>query len=181
MCGYITRFCIRSTIIYHLYEILPPSKDSGVILCADDTILYYYWDEEMLQFLCLPIDDKLTWLEHIAYTHSKLSRSLCCEPYQILDSTTVFENTDRNLHSHISYGITLWGGICKVSEQNMHKLEKGCMIYAQKQLLCLHYTIVTKEQGIKIWWPLSTSSWQICVWCSTRYFAKAIFYKPNSV
>ena len=64
------------------------------------------------KFLGLLIDDKLTWSEHIAYVHSKLSKSLYAmnRSKYMIPSQYLKTLYDSLVQSYLSYGIILWGG-----------------------------------------------------------------------
>ncbi len=63
------------------------------------------------KFLGLFIDDKLTWSDHIAYTRSKISKSLYAinRMKNMIDTSHLKTLYDSLVHSYLSYGTILWG------------------------------------------------------------------------
>ena len=81
------------------------------------------------KFLGVTIDEKLCWNSHIQdctrklnYATATLSRIKDCIP----------ENLHKDLYhtlfeSHLSYGITVWGGIADSKLSQLHKIQKKCI------------------------------------------------------
>ncbi len=79
------------------------------------------------------IDDKLTWSEHIAYTKSKLSRSLYAmnRTKHIVPMRHTKTLYDSLFHSYITYGIVLWGSTYSSYLQQIRICQK-------KAMRCIH-------------------------------------------
>ena len=63
------------------------------------------------KFLGLVLDERLNWSHHLAYVRSKLSRSLYAmnRMKHILDTKHLTILYQSLIHSHLSYGLILWG------------------------------------------------------------------------
>ena len=87
------------------------------------------------KFLGLLIDDKLTWSEHIAYVHSKLSKSLyAMNRSKYLIPSQYLKTLYDSFGTIVPF---LWDNplgwcIYIIFEKNTHKPEESSAIYAQK-------------------------------------------------
>ena len=90
----------------------------NVIKCVTET-----------KFLGVIIDDKLTWEPHIKYLNSKLK----CEVGKLnrmkyVIPTELYKNLYHTLfESHLSYGITAWGGVSKRKIEPIFITQKKCI------------------------------------------------------
>ena len=82
-----------------------------------------------IKFLGVIIDDKLSWDAHIRYLNSKLK----CEIGKLNRMKHVIPNElYKNLYialfeSHLSYGITAWGGVSKNLLKSLFTTQKKCI------------------------------------------------------
>ena len=81
------------------------------------------------KFLGVIIDDKLTWNQHITQLTKKLA---CCTG----TLNRIKDNIPTHLHkdlyhtlfeSHLSYGITVWGGLSQNKLSPLFRAQKSCM------------------------------------------------------
>ena len=81
------------------------------------------------KFLGVIIDEKLTWIPHVDYLAKKL-KSCVGIINRIRDSipTSMHKSIYHTLfESHLSYGITVWGGISKNRLKSLFTLQKQCI------------------------------------------------------
>ena len=84
---------------------------------------------EEAKFLGVIIDDKLSWKPHIAHLENKLK---CCTGILNLIKDNVPQSYHKSLYhtlfeSHLSYGITVWGGVPEASLKNLFLVQKKCI------------------------------------------------------
>ena len=82
-----------------------------------------------MKFLGIIIDDQLNWSAHIEYLAKKL-RSAAAVLCRI--RSCVPKENYKNLYyslfeSHLTYGITVWGGVCKSKLEQIFKIQKHCI------------------------------------------------------
>ena len=81
------------------------------------------------RFLGVTLDENLNWKSHI----HKLSKKLSCSAGILnLIKDTIPEDLYKSLYftlfeSHLSYGITVWGGVSNNKLEPLFKLQKKCM------------------------------------------------------
>ena len=81
------------------------------------------------KFLWVTIDENLNWNSHL----NKLSKKLSCSAGILnLIKDNIPEELYQNLYytlfeSHLSYGITVWGGVSNNKIEPLFKLQKKCM------------------------------------------------------
>ena len=81
------------------------------------------------KFLGVIIDDKLSWHAHIEYLAKKLrsTAAVLCRIRHYIPKEN-FKNLYYALfESHLSYGITVWGGISKTNIQKIFSIQKHCI------------------------------------------------------
>jgi len=114
------------------YMYFPPSKthdnnDQNIhYLKLEDTVLSQVNETK---FLGVIIDDKLNWTPHISKLNSKL-RSTCGRIYRIKNSLPdkLYKQIYHSLfESHLSYGISVWGGVCKTRLDKLFITQKKCL------------------------------------------------------
>ena len=81
------------------------------------------------KFLGVIIDDMLSWKSHIAYLENKLK---CCIGIINLIKDKIPKSHYKSLYhtlfeSHLSYGITVWGGVSQSSLEKLFLLQKKCI------------------------------------------------------
>ena len=81
------------------------------------------------KFLGVIIDDKLNWSAHIEYLAKKL-RSAAAVLCRIRHS--IPKENYKNIYyalfeSHLTYGITVWGGVCKAKMEKLFVIQKHCI------------------------------------------------------
>ena len=82
------------------------------------------------RFLGVTLDENLNWKSHI----HKLSKKLSCSAGILnLIKDSIPEDLYKSLYftlfeSHLSYGITVWGGVSNNKLEPLFKLQKKCMI-----------------------------------------------------
>jgi len=81
------------------------------------------------KFLGVIIDDKLNWSAHILYLTKKLRSAaavLCRIRHSIPNEN--YKNIYYALfESHLTYGITVWGGVCKTKMEKIFLIQKHCI------------------------------------------------------
>ena len=84
------------------------------------------FESNKIKYLGLILDSRLTWKAHISELSKKLSRSIGML-YKIRDysSKTVLRSLYFSLfHSHLTYGLPVWGNADKKCIDNIAKLQK---------------------------------------------------------
>ena len=97
------------------------------------------------KFLGIIIDDKLKWSEHITHLQSKISKSLYAlnRSKRLVPQKYLKTIYDTLVHSHISYGITLWGSTFKSYLNKIQILQKKAVRFI------MHHTIATHSHYLK--------------------------------
>ena len=81
------------------------------------------------KFLGVIIDDALSWKPHIAYLENKLK---CCTGILNLIKHNIPHTHYKSLYhtlfeSHLTYGLTVWGGVSGANLKNLFSLQKKCI------------------------------------------------------
>ena len=102
------------------------------------------------KFLGITIDDQLKWGDHIANVHSKLSKSLYilnrCKHYvPLLHMRTLYNSI---FHSHLSYGIVLWGSTYKTYLSRLRVVQKKAIRCINNVNYNAHTSPLFKENNI---------------------------------
>ena len=112
------------------YMYFAPSKipeiDDDLSLTLDDVVINMVTETK---FLGITIDHKLKWTPHINKLNSNL-RSACGRLYIIksaLPADLYKEIYHTLFESHLSYGITVWGGVCKSKLDKLFLTQKKCI------------------------------------------------------
>jgi hypothetical protein len=102
------------------------------------------------KFLGLLIDDKLTWSEHIAYTRSKLSRSLYAinRSRYLVPPKYLKTLYDSLVHPYLTYGIVLWGGTCKSYLNKIRISQRKAVRYIHRSSYNAHTNPLFSESKI---------------------------------
>ena len=82
------------------------------------------------KFLGVYIDNKLSWHYHINYIIDKLNnnRRLLQLGRNLLNRTCKHNVYYSHLHSHMVYGVTVWGSMANESQLNsIHKIQDQCI------------------------------------------------------
>ena len=81
------------------------------------------------KFLGVIIDDKLNWRAHIQYLAKKLrsAAAVLCRIRHCVPKENYKNIYYALFESHISYGITVWGGVGKTKIEQIFKIQKHCI------------------------------------------------------
>ena len=100
-----------------------------------------------IQFLGVIIDDKLNWSAHIEYLAKKLrsASAVLCRIRECVPKENYMNLYYSLFESHLTYGITVWGGVCKSRLEQIFKIQKHCIrilfgdreAYLDKFLTCV--------------------------------------------
>ena len=82
-----------------------------------------------VKFLGVVIDDKLTWGEHLAYLENKLKLSIVMikRIKKFIPETEYLKIYDALFLSHLTYCITVWGGIPTYRLAKIFSIQKRCI------------------------------------------------------
>ena len=103
----------------------PDNNNSLTLILGQNTIKQV----SETKFLGVNIDDKLSWQSHVKYLNTKLK----CEIGKLngirnLIPSELYKNLYHTLfESHLSYGITAWGGISKSAIEPIFITQKKCI------------------------------------------------------
>ena len=81
------------------------------------------------KFLGVIIDDKLDWSAHINYICKKLrsATGTLCQIRGCIPKDNFKMIYYALFESHLTYGLTVWGGVCKSKLENVFKTQKHCI------------------------------------------------------
>ena len=105
------------------------------------------------KFLGVTIDENLNWNSHI----KKLSKKLSCSAGILnLIKDNVPEELHKNLYytlfeSHLSYGITVWGGVSNNKIEPLFKKQKKCLriLFGDKEAYLNKFKTCARARGIE--------------------------------
>ena len=82
-----------------------------------------------IKFLGVILDDKLTWIPHIEYLNNKLKSCIgaikCIK--QCIPKSQYLNIYHTLFASHLSYGITVWGGVSQTTLDPIFITQKRCI------------------------------------------------------
>ena len=82
-----------------------------------------------IKFLGVIIDDKLNWSAHIEYLAKKLrsAAGVLCRIRSCVPKENYMNLYYSLFESHLTYGITVWGGVCRSKLEQIFKIQKHCL------------------------------------------------------
>ena len=82
-----------------------------------------------LKFLGVIIDNKLSWIPHVKYLVKKLrsAAAALCRIRHWIPKDKYLTVYHALFESHLSYGITVWGGVSKTWMDQVFKIQKHCI------------------------------------------------------
>ena len=95
---------------------LPPLKMHGNVICTTQTI----------NLLGIHLDATLTWRSHVDHTYSKICQSLYAINMlkNMLSRKILLTMYFGLIHSHLSYGILLWGNAQKLIIKKVGRIQE---------------------------------------------------------
>ena len=107
------------------------TNDTSDVECHDQIIINGKIIKEVqkFKFLGVIVDNKLAWTEHIAYLQNKLKIAIGVikrlKPYiPVKTRKTIYHSL---FGSHLTYCISVWGGIGQTHIDKLFRLQKRCM------------------------------------------------------
>ena len=106
----------------HFVLFSPPSSDKHDYISALELGQFSIGRVKVAKFLGLYIDEDLTWDAHIKHVFCKMSSG----SYALRSAKKLLDRANMNtlyyslVHSHLAYGISIWGS---ASKSKLHKLE----------------------------------------------------------
>ena len=89
-----------------------------------------------MKFLGVVINDCLTWKYHVNTLYCKMNsnRILLMNAKNLLPEPCLLQIYCAHVHSHVTYGISVWGKMCPKSLQNsLYRLQKECVQIINKR------------------------------------------------
>ena len=101
------------------------------------------------KFLGVTIDKKLSWISHINNLHKKLkSASGIIQKIRQYIPKTQYKTIYHSLfESHLTYGISVWGGVAKVHIDKLFRTQKHCirLLFGDSELYCSKFKTIDSD------------------------------------
>lgn len=106
-------------------------------------------DIKSIKFLGVTIDQSLTWRDHIGGVCEKLARGVYAvrKIKQIVGGHAAKLTYYASFHSHMSYGLRIWGNAAHTNLQKIFLLQKAAVraiVNADRDVSCKHYFLELK-------------------------------------
>ena len=91
---------------------------------------------QVTKFLGVYLDDKLKWEYHANQVYNKIqtNKQLLNISKNFLDIQTMVKIYYAHIHSHLRYGLVVWGSMMtKTSKNELEKLQKACIRLVNKK------------------------------------------------
>ena len=112
------------------------------------------------KFLGVILDNKLSWIPHIKHLTKKLrsAAAVLCRIRHCIPRDKYLTIYHTLFESHLTYGITVWGGISKTWMDDIFKIQKHCVrvlfgdlnMYLEKSCTCARVRPYTGKDSQKL-------------------------------